>query len=200
MKQRDLTIRQGSTFALPVMWERDTLIYRAITAVAQSAPVRLTVPAHGAPSGWLCAVMNAKGPSALNALNNPPRDAEFNPATVVDADTVEFNKINGAAFRPYGGGGQLVYYAPGDLGEIVDARMQIRTKIDGPVLHELALGDGIAFDFAKSRVVIEIPAAITEAFAFRSGVYDLEIEDAEGVVTPLLHGSVTLTREVTKPV
>lgn len=201
VRKLDIQIRQGSTFTLPVMWELDTLVYKPITAVAQSAPVRLTVPGHGIPPGWMAAVANVKGPTALNAQNNPPKDNEFAPVTVIDADTVEFNKVNGAAFKAYAGGGQLVYYAPGDLTDLTDVRMQIRTKIDGPVLHELTLNDGIELDFAKSRIEITIPATDTELMTFKAGVYDLEVEKTDGTVPfPILHGAATLTREVTKPI
>lgn len=202
MKKLDITIRQGSTFTLPVMWELDTLIYKPITAVAQSAPVRLTVPGHGIPPGWMAAVANVKGPTALNAQNNPPKDNEFAPVTVIDADTVEFNKVNGAAFKAYAGGGQLVYYAPGDLSDLIDVRMQIRTKIDGPVLHEFPLASpfGIELDFATSRILLTISAAVTELMTFKAGVYDLEVEKTDGTVIPILHGAATLTREVTKPI
>lgn len=200
MKKLDIQIRQGSTFTLPVMWELDALIYKTITAVAQSAPVRLTVPGHGIPTGWMAAVMNVKGPTPLNAAENPPKDNEFMPVTVVDEDTVEFNKVNGAGFKPYVSGGQLVYYAPGDLTDLNDARMQIRTKIDGEVLHELVLPFGIGFDFAKSRIEVDIPASDTALMTFKTGVYDLEVEKSDGTVIPILYGAAILTRETTKPI
>lgn len=200
MRKLDIQIRQGSTFTLPIMWELDALIYKTITGIAQSAPVRLTVPGHGIPTGWMAAVMNVKGPTPLNAAENPPKDNEFLPVTVVDDDTVEFNKINGAGYKAYVSGGQLAYYAPGDLTDLVDVRMQIRTKIDGDVLHELTLDAGITLDFAKSRIEVEIPASDTELMTFKAGVYDIEVEQTDGTVIPILYGAATLTREVTKPI
>lgn len=181
------------------MWETNVLVYKPITAIAQSAPVRITATAHGLPDGWNAAVMGALGMTDLNAENNPPKDAEFRPATVVSADDVEFNPINAARFKAYQSGGHLVYYAPGELGGAV-ARMQIKDKVGGNVLHTLR-SDGanpnITFDLAKSRIVLRIEAEESAAFAWKAGVYDLEIADATGVVTPLLYGAVAVTREVT---
>lgn len=201
MKKLDLTIRQGATFKLPVMWETSTLVYKPISAIAQDAPVLVTTSeSHGAPDGWMCAVMNAKGMTELNAANNPPKDNEFRPITLVDATNLEFNAVNAAGFRPYTSGGQLVYYLPGDLSTLVDVRMQIRSKVGGTVLAAFTLTDGdFELDFTRKRIVLTIPAADTAAFTFKSGVYDLEVEDDTGVVTPLLYGAVALTLEITKP-
>lgn len=200
MKKLDITIRQGSTFKLPVMWEQSRLVYKPITAVAKSSPVSITATAHGVPDGWMCAVMNVAGMTELNAQNNPPKDSEFRAATVVDANTVEFNGVNAAGFRTYVSGGQLVYYQPGDLSLLNDVRMQIRTKVGGTVLAAFSLTDGdFELDLSKKRIVLTVPAADTAAYTFKSGVYDLEVEDTDGVVTPLLYGSVSLTLEVTKP-
>jgi hypothetical protein len=201
MKKLDLTIRQGSTFKLPVLWETSTLVYKPVSAVARSAPVLVTTSeSHGAPDGWLCALMNVKGMTELNAQNNPPKDSEFKPITFVDAVNLEFNTVNAAGYKPYVSGGQLVYYMPGDLLAITAVRMQIRNKVGGTVLAEFTLlGGDFALDLTRRRIVLTIPAADTAAFTFKSGVYDLEVEDDSGVVTPLLYGAVALTFEVTKP-
>ena len=70
---KDLSLVQGKTFALVLRWETEPVIYRAITAIQQTAPVRLTVTAHGAPDGWRCAVSNAKGMTEINAEANALR-------------------------------------------------------------------------------------------------------------------------------
>lgn len=202
MKKLDITIRQGSTWELPVMWETNTLVYKPITGIAQSSPVRLTVPNHGMPDGWNGAVVNVLGMTQINAASEngkPPIDADFLSVTLVSGDEIEFNAINSARFKPYASGGQLVYYAPGDLVGAT-ARMQIKDKVGGTVLHTLR-SDGaepnIVFDLPKNRIIPRIEASEAAAFAWKAGVYDLEIESATGVVVPLLYGAVTLIREVT---
>lgn len=51
---------------------------------------------------------------------------------------------------------------------------------------------------AAGTISITISDDITSALTFDSAVYDLELEDSDGVVTRLLEGSVTLSKEVTK--
>lgn len=202
MKKLDITIRQGSTFVLPVMWETTTLVYKPITAIEASAPVRVTAPNHGAPDGWNACVMNSEGMKELNAASEngkPPKDTEFQPITLVSGNEIEFNAVNATKFRAYTGGGQLVYYAPGDLVGAI-ARMQIKDKVGGTVLHTLrsdGLTPNITLDLTKSRIVLRIEATEAAAFAWKSGVYDLEIETASGDTVPLLYGAVAVIREVT---
>ena len=197
MKKLDIVLRKGATWQLPVMWESDRLAYKTITQVTPTSPVRITAVGHGIPDGWRVAVANVKGPSALNAAMNPPRDHEFRVATVVSPDAIEFNKVNAAGWPAYVTGGQLVYYEPMPLLD-AQARMQIKNKVNGIVLHELTTADGgITIDLIKSRLVLTITAEACAAFTWRRGVYDLEVFDASGVVTPLLYGSVNLTSEVT---
>jgi len=198
MKKLDITIRQGSTFTLPIMWERDRLIYNPITAIANTAPVLITSAGHGIPDGWPVAVVCAKGLTELNATDNPPREADFRPAAVVSDSQIEFNKVSSACFKPYTSGGFLAYYQPADLAAIADVRMQIKTKIGGDVLHSMTLAAGdFTLDMLRKRIAGVIDATTTAAFVFKKGVYDIEVEDVDGVVTPLIYGSVSLTLETT---
>ena len=187
MSKHDITIRQGKTFRLPVMWELDTLVYKPINGVEQSAPVRIQAVAHGIPDGWNVAVVNLKAPVELNAVTEggkPPADKDFR---------------TGAAFKAYSGGGQLVFYAPGPLaGAVVHG--QIKDKIGGAVLHEFR-SDGpspnVTLDLARNRVILNIPHTVTAGFSWKAGVYDLELIDSDNLVYPLIFGSVTVEREVT---
>ena len=67
---KDLTIQQGRTFSLALRWESQPVVYRPITAIAQTAPARLTVPTHGVPDGWRVAITNVKGMTEINAEAN----------------------------------------------------------------------------------------------------------------------------------
>lgn len=197
MKKHDISVRKGSTLILPIMWESQTLIYKPITTIDTSSPVRITAPAHGVPDGWLVAVANAKGLTDLNAKHNPPREDEYRPATVTGPDSLEFNSVNGAGFKAYTTGGQIVYREPViQLG--MKARLEVKNKPGGTVLHTMTTENGlINLEQARKRVtLIFTPDAFVTA-TWRCGVYDLEVEDTTGVVTPLLHGAFALTNEVT---
>jgi hypothetical protein len=80
------------------------------------------------------------------------------------------------------------------------ARMQIREKIDAPaVLLELTTENGgIALGGAAGTVALRIEAVATAAITWRTGVYDLEIEFADGTVRRLLFGGVSVSPEVTR--
>lgn len=80
------------------------------------------------------------------------------------------------------------------------ARMQVREKLDAPaVLVELTTENGgIVLGGAAGTVTLRIEAAATAVYEWRYGVYDLEIIFADGTVRRLMHGSVSVSPEVTR--
>ncbi len=52
---------------------------------------------------------------------------------------------------------------------------------------------------ANGQFRIDITAVQTAAMVFSEAKYDLEVQDAVGTVVRLLEGTITLSREVTKP-
>lgn len=77
------------------------------------------------------------------------------------------------------------------------ARMQVRNKIsDSDTLLNLTVGSGITI--TATTITITVSATATAALKFETAVYDLEIVSAGGVVTRLLYGNVSLSREVTR--
>lgn len=80
------------------------------------------------------------------------------------------------------------------------ARMQVRAKVDSPdILLSLTSPDGgITLGGAAGTVDIRIEATATAGFQWKSGVYDLEIQFADGTVRRLLAGSVAVSPEVTR--
>ena len=81
------------------------------------------------------------------------------------------------------------------------ARLHIRETVDSPApLHQLTSepGGGITVDGPAGRLRLLIPAAVSSAWQWRHGVYDLETESADGTVTRLLQGEVRVSREVTR--
>lgn len=194
---KDLTIQQGKTFALVLRWETEPIVYKAITAIAQTAPVRITVPGFDAPDGWRVAPVSVKGMTEINAKNTPPRSTDYTPVTVIDADTVELNEVNAAGFHAYTSGGYLQYNTPVDLTGYT-ARMAIKDKIGGTVLHSLTTDNGgITIDTTKKTITLNIAAADSDDFAWVRGVYDLELISPAGVVTALISGRVSISKEVT---
>ena len=194
LKPLSLTIRRGETVNIPIRVESDVLAYKSITAIAQSAPVRITATGHGLTDGWRAAVANVKGMTELNAANNPPKDNELRRVTVVDPNTVEFNAVNAAGFKPYVSGGQLVYYAPVDLALYVSAAMQIKDKVGGAVLLALSTTAGsLLIDAPNAAVWVKLSAAATAALAFRAGVFDIELTDGTGNKLALCAATSTIT-------
>ncbi|RST54100.1 hypothetical protein [Variovorax sp. DXTD-1] len=80
------------------------------------------------------------------------------------------------------------------------ARMQVRETIQSDdVLLELSTTDGrITLGGTAGTVNLRVEAADTAIIAWKSGVYDLEIQFADGTVRRLLSGSVTVSPEVTR--
>lgn len=80
------------------------------------------------------------------------------------------------------------------------ARMQVREKVDSTaVLLTLTSADGrITLGGAAGTVVLRVDADDTAAITWKGGVYDLEIEFADGTVRRLLAGTVSVSPEVTR--
>ena len=200
--QHDIELRRGATFVLPVRWETTPWLYAAIASISLTAPVAITSAAHTIPDGWNVAVVDAKGLTQLNAKNNPPKDSDMRRATVVSATQIQFNEISAAAFGKHqAGSGYLAWLTPHTLTGYT-ARMQIKDRIGGTVLASLTSlpGGGIVLDDAGKVIEITITAEQSEAFAWTSAVYDLELVSAAGKVTPLLEGAASVSGEVTTPI
>jgi hypothetical protein len=80
------------------------------------------------------------------------------------------------------------------------ARMQVRETVDAEaVLLELTTENGrIAIEPLAGAITLQLSATETAALAWRSGVYDLELVSAGGVVRRLAHGNVAVRPEVTR--
>lgn len=78
------------------------------------------------------------------------------------------------------------------------ARMQLRKNInDDTAIVSLTDGAGITLGGATGTIEISIDANATAGLTATEGVYDLELVSA-GVVTRLLNGTYTVSREVTR--
>lgn len=184
----DLHIVQGSTLRDTLRLMQPRYEYRPITALGGS-PLRLTVD-HGLPGNWLAWV---DGVSNMQGVNRSQRERPHR-VTVVDAATLEINALSAFGLNP--NGGQLIYKPPVDLTG-AKARMQIRAGLGGALLLELTTeNDGLAIT-GPGTLIRTLSAAQTAALTWTDGVYDLEVEYADGTVQRYLQGAVTVSREVT---
>lgn len=181
---------QGSTFNEAIRWESSESVYVPITNIAKSAPCRITAVGHSLPEGWRFRITDVVGMKEINS------SLVYYEAKVIDADTVDINKLNSLSYTAYASGGVIEYNKPTSLAGMT-ARMQLR--VNGELVHEMTTENGgIYLDVTNSRIVLNIPAAITATFVFNVALYQLEIIDALGVVSTLAKGNFQLLKEVTK--
>lgn len=203
--KQDLIITKGKTLVQVVRWEEKPLLYKAITAISQAAPARITVVTSGIPDGWLTRVESVKGMTQINSpgagikLDKASRDAEWIKATVIDANTIELNDINALEFKPYTSGGVIKFFTPANLAGLT-GRMTIKNKVGGTVI---ASTEGVSptliitVDNVAKTIEIAMSALATAALTAKAGVYDLEMVSVAGVVTGLIYGDVTIESEIT---
>lgn len=184
----DLHIVQGSTLRDTLRLMQPRYEYRPITALGGS-PLRLTVD-HGLPGNWLAWV---EGVNGMQGVNRSTRERPHR-VIVVDADTLEINALSAFGLNP--NGGQLIYKPPVDLTGAT-ARMQIRAGVGGALLLELTTENGGLAITGPGTLTRTLSATETAALTWTDGVYDLEVEYADGTVQRYLQGAVTVSREVT---
>ena len=186
---KDLAIRKGATFVQTLRWEAPPIVWKPITAISLTAPVRLTVPAHDCPPNWRVNVSCNKSMREMDGVKGL--------ATVIDADTIEINTINASGFKPYKGDGDLSFNTPVDM-TAMTARMSIKDKVGGTELLRLdTTNNGLVIDATECSITMRVDASVTELLTWERGVYDIEVVDSLDTVHVLLSGKVTVTPEVT---
>jgi hypothetical protein len=185
----DLHIIQGATLRKPLLLMQPVYQYHAISAIQQTAPLLLSVPAHGLVGSWPIWI---EGVSGWSELNKDKTREQFRLAKVVDANTLELNSINGLGRS--GSGGVLVYQAPVDLTGC-SAQMMVRDA-SGALLLDLSTANG-RLVFGDGRIVITLTAAETAAITWTKGVYDFELTMSNGEVKRWAQGDAVVSRENT---
>lgn len=194
----NLVILQGATFVKLLRWDTGTPVFKAITNIAQVAPVEIAVPAHGVPAGWPVAVVSVKGMVEIN-IADPKKTRLYTPAEPTDTENVILPFVDASLYSPYDSGGYVRYMAPVDLTGFT-ARMTIRrtqASTDAEVTLTSQAGDIVLDNVAKTITII-IADTITEALTMRTGVYDLELIAPTNEVFRLMEGAVTVNREITR--
>lgn len=200
MAGKELVIRRGSTFRWVIRVEQAQVVYVPITAIDKTAPVRLHAPAHGLTDGRRFLVMGAKGLTALNAKNSPPRATDYLRAKVIDEDTIEVNSINALNMPAYTGGGVIQYNAPLNLTGY-EIRMQARESVDSDVIvFSASTTDGkIVMQPDGMSAVLTLPDALTSAITASSAVYDVEFVAPDGSIPFVMpQAKITFEGEVTR--
>jgi len=188
-----LTIRRGASEDIPIRVESDVLVYKSITDIDATAPIRITAVAHGMKDGWRAAIMNSGVPEIDIAWDDPIDDA-LRRITLIDANTVEFNDVNGISFTPYVSGGQLVYREPLDLSQFVDARMNVKSSISGPVLATYKHTTGeLLIDLVTDSLRLTLDTTDTSALAAGKRYFDIEMVRADSSVLPICSAKSVLT-------
>ncbi len=84
-----------------------------------------------------------------------------------------------------------------DISSGYTARLTIREKLDTDVVLELTDSAGITLGSSIPNFVPIMTAVQTTLFTFDTALYWTEIvKTSTGVVTPFLHGTITLIKEV----
>ncbi|HJX58195.1 MAG TPA: hypothetical protein VJ325_05695 [Thiobacillus sp.] len=119
--------------------------------------------------------------------------------TVNEGDKVNITVNKGKTYD------HVFTYTDPDTGAVIDitgysARMQIRETIDAAdYVYQALSGGDISLGGVTGQVALSIPAAITAAWTFVSGVYDLELVSPAGKVIGLVGVSTVKTKpEVTR--
>lgn len=190
-------VKAGATFAPTIRWAKTTLAAAIITAISNATPVQITATAHGIPNGWPAAAVGVYGMSFINAPSYPPEVSDMHPATVVDANNVQFNDVSSALWPAYvAPGGALVYYEPQTLTGMTFA-LQIYatpTFAGATPLTTLTNGSGITVDTVNMLILPSLQTASLPAGWPSNGVayYRLTATDGTGTVTDILYGTITV--------
>ena len=188
-------VTKGRTWRRVVRYGSLPYVFHDIEAIAQSAPVSITITGHGIPEDWPVAVTSVVGMEDINAKHNPPRSNEFVKAHVVDADTIELNNVDATLFDAYVSGGVLRHYTPASLAGKT-ALFVVKDELGGTTLLELTDGVEITVDDAAKTITLEMDDAATAALDFEYGVYELALEDGAGVVDVILEGDFNVVEGV----
>ena len=186
-------IYQGATFNEVLRWESSVKVYTPITAITKSAPIVITAPGHNVPPEWRVRFTNLLGMPELNSVET------YHQVSNTTADTITINAINSLGFKDYISGGVVEYNQPIDLSDYT-ARLQVRSKIDSPdiILELTTENGGIVINSTTKAVLIVISATATAALSFSTAVFSLEMVSSGGQVTPIVGGTISLIKEVTR--
>ena len=198
----NLEIGKGKTFSHVLRYGIKPFVYKAITGITRTAPARVEAAGHGIIDGWPVAIVSVNGMREINAECDPPHPTEYRQATVVDANTVEFNDINASQYRDYVSGGYLQLYTPVDLIGSTP-RMVVKTREGGEIIassdaaHILdgALAVSVTVDNTLKTISFVFSDEVTAAIDKKFAVFGCELEDSLGAKHYLGSGEIKFVEE-----
>ena len=155
---------------------------KTITGATQTNPVNLTIVGHGMTTGKALQVSGVVGMTQLND--------QIHTVTVVDADHVTLNGVDGTAFTPYTSGGSATY------GTFYVAK-------ESAVMANFTGGNTLATDHFGAVGVAENMEAFTPAFATTdssNGFAQRAGNGANQVLSPDLTGNGSVLRSLGVPI
>lgn len=182
-------INQGSTFNRTLRWGQPGSFAIAISSISVGSPAEITTAGnHILPDvPWpilVAAKFNPLGAEPLMATKTGPTTLTVPVSTIVE--------------KPFKGPGQIAYNPPVDLTGFT-ARMQIRASVGAEeTLLELTTSNGGINIQVEGLISLTITAEQTEAVDWLSAVYDLELVSPAGLVTRLVEGEISVSKEVTR--
>lgn len=80
------------------------------------------------------------------------------------------------------------------------AKMQVRQSVASPdILLEMSTANSkIQLTPSTGTITLVFSAATTAAIAWKRGKYDLELTSADGTVTRLIEGQISVSQEITR--
>lgn len=192
----NLKFIKGDTFIRVFRWATTPLVYKSISGISNSAPVRITATSHGITEGWKVAVIDVLGMTQINSKYKPPKVTDFKKATVVDSNTIEINEISSASYSTYTSGGSLVYYTPVDLTGFT-AFMEIKDRDTADVLVTYTGSPNLVIDNSAKTITLTISPADTNLVTWEKADYDLQLTGPTGDVTTLVNGTIRLLKQIT---
>lgn len=187
----NMTVSKGETWKPVFRWATDVLITKAVTAITRAAPPVVTAAGHGMPDGWPAILTGVQGMTQICSPHYPPHAGDYHTATLVDANTVNFNKIDSSNFSPYTSGGYLVYPTPVDLSGVTAMVLRLfdNPELTGTPAVTLAIGTGITLDN-----VVKTITGVYDTTTLTEDVYYYELLGTIAtVVEQLLTGTLSLS-------
>lgn len=177
-----ITLYQGISFSKTWRWGIGPLVYKAITASPKSTPLRFTVTAHAVPPGWSVAFRDVGGfAGSPNAPQGPLQCDAFFSATVIDANTIELNEVDGGALGIYTSGGQLVYFTPVSLSSSTGQLNIYDTPAALGAVRVPLLSVVVTLDDTLKTIVGALTAVQTAGLLKQQYDYDLTITNGSNV-------------------
>ena len=190
-----LKVREGSTFRKKLRWEAEPFVYRPIVSISCAAPCELGIPDHGLLQDQLFCVEAAMG---MKEIISPTPDLPetWYRATVIDKDTVQINRLNSSLFTKHTPStGNIKYRSVVDLTGY-KARLTIRLKVGMEPVDILTTENGrMSIDTAMQEVIFTIEEDESKAYAWKQGVFDLDVITPDGDTYTIANGVILIEKE-----